>query len=318
MATLAELQAQLAQANATTQRLGNTQIHGSGAAMDANQAQMMASQAAAQRISQQMQQMQNTSAAANDPVQKAKDEMYGLARGAVSKQNPIDQMLLQSMQERAGKDAGPYDQTTRDALMTQASDAASQAMRNSKARISGSAGDPSVMAANNEADARRSQAIQQAQLGINTQANVANYDARGQALGQLGNYNQRVQGNQTDNERYLMGLLQQESAYQPDGGQVTNGIPSFAQYSQGATQPKAASTPWQGFTNGGTYSQTPGYVAPHATVAPTTAPAQQPYTAPAANNGTMTGSAGTYANGQFIPTGSSLVKTVAPTTSLRA
>lgn len=166
-----------------------------------------------------------------DAVDKAKDELYGLARGAVSRTNSIDDMLLQSLQERSGKDAGPFDATTRNALMTQASDAAGQAMLNARGRISGSAGDPSVMAANNEADARRSQAIQQAQLGINTQANVANYDARGQALGQLGGYNQQVQRNQTDNERYLMGLLQQETQYQPDQ-QGSVGIPTFTQFRQ--------------------------------------------------------------------------------------
>lgn len=104
-----------------------------------------------------------------------------------------DDMLRRALEERAGAGAGPYDEATRNALMTQASDTAGQVMLNSRARIQGSAGDPSVIAANNEADARRLATIQGAQLGINTQANVANYNARGQALGQLAGYNQNQQ-----------------------------------------------------------------------------------------------------------------------------
>lgn len=191
-------------------------------------------------INDQIVALNNASGGGGDAVDKAKDELYGLARGAVSRTNSIDDLLLQALQERSGKDAGPFDATTRNALMTQASDAAGQAMLNAKGRISGSAGDPSVMAANNEADARRSQAIQQAQLGINTQANVANYDARGQALGQLGSYNQQVQGNKTDNERYLMGLLAQETQYQPDQQQGSMGVPTFTQFRQ---QPQAQARP---------------------------------------------------------------------------
>ncbi len=252
-----------------------------GPQYEQHQARLLQLQNKQQQLAQQQQAQVNTTAAANDPVQKAKDEMYGLARGAVTTKNPIDQQILAMLQERTGADAGPFNTSTRNALMTQASDAASQAMLNAKGRINGSAGDPSVMAANNEADARRSQAIQQAQLGINSQANVANYDARGQALGQLGGYNQAVQHNQTDNERYLMHLLSQESQYQPDG-QQSGGIPTFQQFSQSAPQTtRQTSTPWGGFTAQGSAPDNSGYVAPRS-VAPapapvaTAAPAQQP------------------------------------------
>ncbi len=84
-----------------------------------------------------------------------------------------------------------------------------------------------MIAANNEADARRSAAIQQAQLGINSQANVANYDARGQAIGQLTGVNQMVQNRQTDNQRYLIDMLRQEQRYTPGTG---GGVPSYAQH----------------------------------------------------------------------------------------
>jgi hypothetical protein len=299
----AQIQQQLNNLRAPTTTMGGQ--------MDAYQARQQQLMSQLRNLSQQQQAMQNTTAAANDPVQKAKDEMYGLARGAVTTKNPIDQQILAMLQERTGADAGPFNAETRNALMTSASDAASQAMLNAKGRINGSAGDPSVVAANNEADARRSLAIQQAQLGINTQANVANYDARGQALGQLGGYNQAVQRNQTDNERYLMGLLSQESQYRSDG-QPTGGIPSYTQYSQSVTAPQqTTSTPWQGFTNGGTYSQTSGYAAPRqtTTVAPITqqgATGLQPWQSGAPANYTMTGAAGTV-------TGQNATKTVAPT-----
>ena len=237
--TLEQLQAQLQQ----IQQRGPVAVRGManggmgmGAAnTDSGVARFVADQ---QRLSQQIQQLQNSNGVTNDPIAKARDEAYGLVRGAVSRVNPIDQQILAALQERSGADAGPFDAATRNALMTQASDAAGQAALQQRGRIQGSASDPSVMAANNEADARRQQAIQQAQLGITSQANVANYDARGQALGQLGGYNQQVQGNQTSNERYLMDMLRQESRYQPDAQQ--GGVPSFTQFRIGGSTAPAA------------------------------------------------------------------------------
>lgn len=283
--TLAELQAQLQQANNTTAGWGANDPRGS------NLQGLLNNQNRAQMLSQQINQMQTASgqSQSSDPVQKAKDEMYGLVRGAVNRVNPIDQMVLQALQERSGKDAGPYDQATRNALMTQAADTAGQVALNAKGRINGSANDPSVMAANNEADARRLQAIQQAQLGINTQANVANYDARGQALGQLGGYNQQVQGNQISNERYLSGLLQQESQYRPDN-QVSQGIPTFQQYSQ-AAMPQPVQPAYQGYQPAQQTAPRPPQpvTQPARTVSPTAVNYQNP-TQPTY---TMTGSAGT-------------------------
>ena len=116
-----------------------------------------------------------------------------MQQGSGGSGNSTDDMLRQALMERAGAGAGPYDEATRNALMTQASDTAGQVALNARGHIHGSAGDPSVIAANNEADARRLATIQGAQLGINTQANVANYNARGQALGQLAGYEQNQQ-----------------------------------------------------------------------------------------------------------------------------
>lgn len=135
----------------------------------------------------------------------------------------IDAMILAALQERAGKDAGPFDETTQNALMTSAAQQAAQQALNARGRISGSAGDPSVQAAINESEARRLAAVQGARLGIQTQANVANYDARGQALGQWGDYYQNLQRRQ----------MQQNAMNQAQAG-----IPSFSEF-RGATQPRA-------------------------------------------------------------------------------
>ena len=165
-------------------------------------------------------------AGASDRIEAARNEAYGLARGAVNDQNPIDQQILAMLQSRSGADGGPYNQATRNALMTQASDTAGQVALNARGRIQGSAGDPSVMAANNEADARRLQSIQQAQLGINSMADVANYNARGQALGQLGSYNQQMQGNKADARNTLINMLGREHRETEVG--APGGIPSFS------------------------------------------------------------------------------------------
>jgi len=178
------------------------------------------------RLVRQSQTNSQQQAQADAEIKAARDEAYGLARGAVSRQNPIDAQLLQVLQNRVA--SGPYDQTTKDALMTSASDMAAQQQLNAKGRISGNASDPSVIAANNEADARRSQAVQQAQLGINTQANLANYAAQGQAASQLGNYNRQMQDAQVNNERYLTNMLTNEQRTV----RTDPGIPTYEEYAR--------------------------------------------------------------------------------------
>jgi len=189
-------------------------------------------------LSNQISQAQGAGAngAAGDRIEAARNEAYGLARGAVNDQNPIDQQILAMLQSRSGADGGPYNQATRNAMMTQASDTAGQVALNARGRIQGSAGDPSVMAANNEADARRLQSIQQAQLGINSMADVANYNARGQALGQLGSYNQQMQGNRADARNTLINMLGREHRETETG--APGGIPSFSEMRIGGTQPR--------------------------------------------------------------------------------
>jgi len=190
-----------------------------------------------------------------DRIAAGRKEAYGLARGAVNDQNPIDQQILAMLQSRSGADGGPYNQATRNALMTQASDTAGQVALNARGRIQGSAGDPSVMAANNEADARRLQSIQQAQLGINSMADVANYNARGQALGQLGSYNQQMQGNKADARNNLINMLGREHRETEAG--APGGIPSFSEARGGGRS--ASADLWNSRNNVGTQ---PGQIQP--------------------------------------------------------
>jgi len=216
-----------------------------------------------------------------------------MQQGSGGSGNSTDDMLRQALMERAGAGAGPYDEATRNALMTQASDTAGQVALNARGRIHGSAGDPSVIAANNEADARRLASIQGAQLGINTQANVANYNARGQALGQLAGYEQ----NQQDF------ALRQAMANNAANQQVAYNNYRAPQQQQRPAQPQQMGTPQPSAPrNGGlvvrptapdmsgwTTQQRQLYtgqqpVAPQQPVGVVRQPQMSPYTTPGVNN----------------------------------
>lgn len=214
-----------------------------------------------------------------DPIEAARQEAYGLARGAVrGGLDPIDASILRALQERSGAGAGPYDQATQAAMMSNAADTAGRIALNARGRVAGSAGDPSTQAALSEIEGRRLAAIQDARRGIDMQANLANYGARGQALGQLGGYNQQVQGNQTDDERFLINMLtrEQQTIRTPDVS-TGGGIPSFMQY----RAPQApALLPQAGFQPGAMVRGTQPVYRPAVQTQP---PVQQQQQAPATN-----------------------------------
>lgn len=143
---------------------------------------------------------------AADPIQAAREEAFGLLRGQL-RPNDTDAYLLQLLRQRSAPGAGPYDQRTRDALMAQAADQAAVAERAQLARFSG----PGSEAMANEAAARRQAAVQAAGRDINTQANVANYGAQGQAIGQLAGVNQAQQQMRSGSVNDLVSLLSRES-----------------------------------------------------------------------------------------------------------
>jgi len=112
-----------------------------------------------------------------------------------SGQDPMDQMLRQQLMARAGGQSQPYDARTINALKTGANEQAASAEMANNQRAQQSLeqrgfkpGDPGYEAAMSRNQLARQQANQQASLGINQQANVANYNAQGQALGQMGGY----------------------------------------------------------------------------------------------------------------------------------
>lgn len=164
--------------------------------------------------------------AAPASIDAARNEAFGLLRGRTGS-NATDQYLLRELRGRASG-GGPYDQRTQNALFTQAAEDAAAAERAQLRGMGGSATDPSNQAAMAEAAARRQATVQGAHLNIAQNANVANYNAQGQNLGQLAGVNQaqqQVQGNAVQN---LVDLLAREQR-----AEQMPGVPSYQQYAGG-------------------------------------------------------------------------------------
>jgi hypothetical protein len=112
-----------------------------------------------------------------------------------SGQDPMDVMLREQLMARASGRSQPYDARTINALKVGANEqaAAAEMANNQRAQQSleqrgFKPGDPGYEAALSRNQLARQQANQAAALGINQQANLANYAAQGQALGQMGGY----------------------------------------------------------------------------------------------------------------------------------
>lgn len=166
-------------------------------------------------------------------AQAARERLFELAEGRLGelRNDEVDQMVLSSLRERTGAGAGPYDAATVNAIRTGAAEQAGQVERNALARVTGGAGDPSTQSQIAEAGAARQAAIQRANLDISQRANVANYDARGQALGQTAgfnaNRNQAITG-QTNNVAGLVAAEEFKDVGQPASGpQPGPGQPAY-------------------------------------------------------------------------------------------
>lgn len=176
-----------------------------------------------------------------------KNELFGMARGRATQlaNDPVDALVLKALQERSGANAGPYDATTRNAMFTQQAEMAAAAQQNQMGGIRGNVADPAYQARVAELQGQRQQSLQGARLGIDLTANRANYDARGQALGQLGTFNQVHNGAVTDAQRYLGGLLRDE-VFNDESQSQTGGLPSYAQYSAATLGGGGSVTPFRG------------------------------------------------------------------------
>lgn len=160
---------------------------------------------------------QAAAGAEEDRIAKGREEAYGLARGRVGelRNDPVDQEVLAALRGRATGQDIPYNDTMINALFGQQAEMNAQSQRNELDRIrtgGGSITDPAVQAQLRAAQARSDASMQRARMGVDTQANLVNYDARGQALGQTGAFNQLRNQGITSAEDRLLGLLSQEVA----------------------------------------------------------------------------------------------------------
>ncbi len=195
-----------------------------------------------------------------------KYQAYDLARGGVSRlqNDPTDQFIRQALQTAAGPDGGPFNATTRNAMFTNAmessgADAQAQSIMESAAQRGLSPNDPSVQAALRRTQGDQAKAGQRARLGIDLQANPANYAAQQSAVNRLGDYNTGKQQQAQSAEDRLREMLWNEGFNkQAAGAQVASGPGQIG----GPATPAQPSSgmPWQGFTNGGTGGS--GWVAP--------------------------------------------------------
>jgi hypothetical protein len=212
-------------------------------------------------------------------VQGARDQTFGLATGRLNdlKGDPVDKLVMQELKNRISGKTNPYDATTKNAMLTQQAQMAAQVENNQLAQLSahgGSVTDPSYQSALREAEAGRQASAQQANLDINSKANLANYDAKTNAVAGLGGFNQQRNAAITGQSNYLSGLYSQVYAThetppsQPAASQAGPTWQEWAQYLSGQ----------------GGKATTPAPTAAAPTAAAPTAAAVNPYTGPLAPN----------------------------------
>jgi len=158
-------------------------------------------------------------------------QAYDLARGGVDRlaNDPTDQFIRQALQQAAGGQGGPYDATTRNAMFTSAMegsghDAQVQSIMESAAQRGMDPNDPSVQAALRRAQDGQAQSAQRARLGIDLEANRANYSAQQSAVDRLGGYNMDRQAQQTSAEDRLRDMLWNEGINKNDAGGMGGGF----------------------------------------------------------------------------------------------
>jgi len=121
------------------------------------------------------------------------DRAQGQVSGRLGelRDDPVDQMLMQQLTGRTQGDV-PYSDTVTNAMMTQRGEqsaAGQQAAVDRLLRSGMSPSDPAFHAALAQLESGRQGSLQSLRTQIDSQANLANYDARGQAIGQLGGLN---------------------------------------------------------------------------------------------------------------------------------
>lgn len=205
-----------------------------------------------------------------DRISTARDKVFGLGESQLKelRGDPVDALVLAELQKRA-QGGGPYDETTRNAMFTAASEQAAASQAAQAGRLQGNPADPSYQAALRSLNDARAQQLQQARLGIDLTANRANYAAQGENLAALGDFRYRQNQQVTDASRYLGGLYAQEqqTSYGPmPGAPMATRAPSASPRPQ-ATQPMSGGRSW---------APSPLIGAKPKPLAPTALPATQP------------------------------------------
>lgn len=263
--TLADIQNQLAQQSGQIARQGAANMPTNSFAFmrptgvgygDTRTAQQIAQQnlGYAQQQAASNTQAQQDALRLQDPTQSpgaALNRIIGMGEDVYqgARSNPVDQMLMAELQKRVSGQNAPYNAETINAMKTGAANQSAaaeaansqQAMQNLEAR-GFTPKDPAYQAALAANQAQRQQANQGANLQIAQNANLANYNAQGQAIGQANAVNRGQQAQQLAAGQFAtQGLNQvstQDLARQPSWQQ----LPTYSGYQQ--TQAKKT-TPMQ-------------------------------------------------------------------------
>ena len=134
--------------------------------------------------------------------------------------DPVDRMLMQQLTGRTQGDV-PYSDTVTNAMMTQRGEqsaAGQQAAVDRLLRSGLSPSDPAFHAALAQLESGRQGSLQSLRTQIDSQANLANYDARGQAIGQLGGLNANRNNAITNQANLNADYINSAPVFRFDGG----------------------------------------------------------------------------------------------------
>jgi hypothetical protein len=143
---------------------------------------------------------------------QVRDELYGMARGRAEevRGDPMNAAILEELQRRVTGESQPFDDATRNALLSQQADMGDAALAAQMRQLGGRPGDPAYEAARRGAVLQGARGMQTAARDIDIRRSLENYAAQGTALSQAAGINQGINAGITDAERYIASLLGQE------------------------------------------------------------------------------------------------------------
>lgn len=174
--------------------------------------QLQNQRAGLQRQLQQQQRASEQQALTQSELQRqedARNQLFGLAGARVDelRNDPTDQLILDTLRNRIQGEGLPFDDRTVNALLSDASEQAAAAEQAQLANLPGRPGDPAFEAARRELLAQRQGRLQDANRAINTQRSLTNFDAVTGALNQAAAVNAARNQAITGADRRLQDLL---------------------------------------------------------------------------------------------------------------